>query len=101
VICLTANETIARQSSGLLKGVHAYVVDSLEDTISLIALVGNRAIEAGIAKEGDQMVVVCGQTSGSGSNNQIKVETVTSGALSTSDGTAPTGFLVRGLSFSV
>lgn len=101
VICLTADETIARQASGLYKGVHAYVVESLEDTTGLTAMVGKRAIEAGIAKEGDSMVVVCGQAVGTGSNNQIKVETVTAGSVTDSDAAAPVGSLARGLSFSV
>jgi pyruvate kinase len=75
--------------------------ESLEDTTELIAMVGKRAIEAGIAKEGDSMVVVCGQAIGTGSNNQIKVETVTAGSVSDSDVGAPVGSLARGLSFSV
>lgn len=99
VICLTSNASVARQSSGIFKGVHTYLVDSLVDTIALIATAGKRAIEAGIAKEGDQMVVVCGQLHGAGSNNQIMVETVTAGSVANSDASAPVGSLARGLSF--
>jgi pyruvate kinase len=98
---LTANETVARQASGLYKGVHAYVVDSLDDTIALTAIVGKRAIEAGIAKEGDNMVVVCGQTKGTGSNTQLEVQHITAGSVGAPDGHAAVGSLNRGLSFSV
>ena len=101
VICLTADETVARQASGLYKGVHAYVVDSLNDTVALTAIVGKRAIEAGIAKEGDHMVVVCGLTAGPGHNTQIEVQCITSGSAPASDGHAAVGSLSRGLSFSV
>jgi pyruvate kinase len=101
VICLTPNASVARQTSGLLKGVHSYCVESLEDTNGLVAMVGKYAIAAGIAKEGDKMVVVCGQTFGTGANNQVKVETVTAGDAPDVDDTSPTGFLNRGLSFAL
>lgn len=99
VVCLTPDATVARQSSGVLKGVHAYVVDSLEDTKGLIAMVGKQAIDAGIAKEGDKMVVVCGQHYGKGANNQVLLETVTAGSAE-SAGDKPTGHINRGLSFT-
>ena len=98
---MTADETVARQASGIYKGVHAYVVDSLDDTVALTAVVGKRAIEAGIAKEGDTMVVVCGQTKGTGSNTQIEIQTISSGTVAASDSHAAVGSLSRGLSFSV
>jgi hypothetical protein len=33
-------------------------------------------MEAGIANEGDRMVLICGYTYGKGANDQIKVETI-------------------------
>lgn len=83
-----------------MRGVHAYVVDSLDDTNSLVDIVGMYAKAAGVAKEGDKMVVVCGQQSGSGSNNQVKIEDITSAGIASIDDAAPTGSLKRGLSFS-
>jgi pyruvate kinase len=76
VVCLTPNETVARQCSGLLKGVHSYTVDSLEDTNALIDLVSTEAVRYKVAKPGDKMVVVCGKTFGTGANDQIKVEEI-------------------------
>jgi pyruvate kinase len=76
VICLTPNESVARQSGGVLTGCHAFLVDSLEDSHSLAVDVSIEAIKAGIAKEGDLMVVVAGKTFGQGSNDQIRVEVI-------------------------
>lgn len=78
VICLTPNETVARQSGGVLSGCHAFLVDSLEDSHALAVEVSNQAIKAGLAKEGDLMVVVSGKTFGHGSNDQIRVESINS-----------------------
>jgi len=101
IICLTASGSTARQCNGIMRGVHAYVVDSLDDTDALVDLVGKYAAAAGIVTGGDKIVVVCGQQSGSGSNNQVKIETIESdGSVPAADGSAPTGSLRRGLSFS-
>jgi pyruvate kinase len=77
VICLTPDPIVARQTSGILKGVHAYLVDSLEDTEEVVKEACEEAFNAGIAEEGDVMVVVCGNTFGTGANDQIKVEEIT------------------------
>lgn len=73
---MTPDPTVARQANGLFNGVNAYVVDSLEDTNKVVQDACIEAIKAGIAKEGDRMVVVCGNTFGKGANDQIKVEFV-------------------------
>lgn len=79
VICLTSNASVARQSSGVLSGCRAFVVDSLEDSQALAKQVSAQAVKAGIAKEGDLMVVVAGKTFGSGANDHVRVETVCKG----------------------
>lgn len=76
VVCLTPSAVVARQVAGLLKGVHAYIVDSLSDDNELSRAVGVEGIKAGVAKAGDLMVVVSGTRYGHGQNNQIRVETV-------------------------
>ncbi len=63
IVCLTPDETVARQSNGILKGVHAFVVDSLADANSLSDQVSYHVVNAGLAKEGDLMVLLCGRVS--------------------------------------
>ncbi|KAL7512400.1 hypothetical protein ACHAXN_009275 [Cyclotella atomus] len=76
-ICvLTPSERVARQAFGLMKGCYAYVVDSLEDTDKLDKEVMRECRVANIAKAGDPVVIVCGETFGTGATNQIKVEFV-------------------------
>jgi pyruvate kinase len=79
VICLTPDPTVARQTSGILKSVYGYLVDSLEDTNLVVEEACVEAIRAGFAEEGDTMVVVCGNTFGKGANDQIRVEEITRG----------------------
>lgn len=76
VICLTPDESVARQTGGLLAGCHSFLVDSLEDSHSLAIEVSVEAIKAGVAQEGDLMVVVAGKTFGQGAADQIRVEAV-------------------------
>jgi pyruvate kinase len=76
IVCLTPSAIVARQTGGLLKGVHAYVVDSLKDNIELTRETGQEAVQAGVAKPGDLMVVVSGDLYGAGKNNQIRVEAI-------------------------
>ena len=76
VVCLTPSPVVARQTGGLLKSVHSYIVDSLEDTMELVRETGSEAVKAGVAKEGDLMVIVSGTLHGHGQNNQIRVEPV-------------------------
>jgi len=99
IVCLTPRETVARQCSGILKGVHAYTVDSLEDTENLLKIVSHEAIKSGIAQAGDKMVVVCGNTYGTGANDQIKVEVITESPTPSGEGCS-IGHLKKGFSFS-
>jgi pyruvate kinase len=78
VICLTTDDVVARQCSGVLKGVHCYKVDSLENDVELVQQTGREALAAGIVQVGDLMVVVSGTLSGQGHNNQVRVEQVRS-----------------------
>lgn len=97
VVCLTSNAAVARQCSGALSGCRAFVVESLEDSFDLAKQVSARAIQAGLVKEGDLMVVVAGKTFGSGANDQVRVETVSKGEdYVMSDSNAPMGSLAAG-----
>jgi pyruvate kinase len=78
VVCLTPSPLVARQTSGIVKGVHAYIVDSLSDDVELSRQVGYECVHVGLARPGDMMVVVSGTTFGHGQNNQIRVEPVPS-----------------------
>lgn len=77
IVCLTSSPVVARQVGGLFNGVHAYVVDSLDNTVELSRETGLEAVKAGIAKDGDLSVLVSGTLYGHGKNNQVKVEAVT------------------------
>jgi pyruvate kinase len=77
VVCLTTSPIVARQTAGLLKGVHAYVVDSLGDDTLLSQEVGMEAVTLGLAKVGDLMVVISGTQFGEGRNNQVRVDPIT------------------------
>ncbi len=101
VICLTPDPTVSRQCSGIFKGVHAYVVDSLEDTEGLVREASHKAMKAGIAQEGDTMVVICGKTYGTGANDQVKVEIIHNGDMSESGipPNSPPGHLKAGFNF--
>jgi len=78
-ICvITPSAIVARQCFGLFKGVYAFIVEDLDDTNKLIQDTTNEVRLAGIAKEGDPFVLVCGNTFGRGATNQIKVEIVQS-----------------------
>jgi pyruvate kinase len=78
IICLTPDATVARQSSGFLQGVHGLLVDSLEDSAGLARDVSIEAIKAGLAKDGDLMVVVAGNLYGHGATDQIRIEVLAS-----------------------
>lgn len=76
IVCLTPSDAVARQTGGILKGVHSYVVDNLDNTEELIAETGVEAVKAGIASVGDLMVVVSGTLYGIGKNNQVRVSVI-------------------------
>ena len=76
IVCLTPSEVVARQSGGIYKGVHAYVVDTLEDDVMLAQETAREAIRVGVVKSGDLFVVVSGNLYGKPANNQVRVEVV-------------------------
>mmetsp|Transcript_32454 Transcript_32454/g.47676 ORF Transcript_32454/g.47676 Transcript_32454/m.47676 type:complete len:540 (+) Transcript_32454:163-1782(+) len=76
VCVLTPSERIARQTFGILKGSYAFVVDSLENTDALVQETTDEVKKAGVCKDGDPYVLVCGNTFGMGATNQVKVEFV-------------------------
>jgi len=78
IICLTPSAQVARQVTGVYKGVYGFVVDTLEDVENLFSEVCLAVQKAGIAKEGDPMVVMCGQSYGIGANDQVQVRYVQS-----------------------
>eukprot|EP00559_Dactyliosolen_fragilissimus_P004192 CAMPEP_0184865116 /NCGR_PEP_ID=MMETSP0580-20130426/17022_1 /TAXON_ID=1118495 /ORGANISM="Dactyliosolen fragilissimus" /LENGTH=489 /DNA_ID=CAMNT_0027364173 /DNA_START=69 /DNA_END=1538 /DNA_ORIENTATION=+ len=82
VAVLTPSDSVARQCFGILKGCHSYIVDSLEDTDLLVQEATAEILRAGVAKEGDPFVVVCGTNYGKGATNQVKVQYVGRDAVS-------------------
>lgn len=79
-ICvLTPRASVARQCFGILKGVYAFVVDSLDSTGKLVQETMDEVVKAKVAKEGDKVVVVCGKSFGMGLTNQISVEIIKMG----------------------
>ena len=88
-LCLTPNETSARQASGLLLGMHTVVVDSLEKSDELIEEVGTQLLRSSMVQEGDKMVVIAGRMAGM--KEQLKVVTLTMGK--------SYGHILRGKSF--
>jgi len=76
IAVLTPSPSVARQCNGILKGCYSFVVDSLEDTNAIVNEVNSEIVEAGVAKEGDLFVIVCGTNHGMGATNQVKVERV-------------------------
>lgn len=73
VICVTSNETTARQLL-IHRGAFPLVVGSFVGTESLIARVLNRSTSAGFCKKGDLIVLVSGMREGvSGGTNILRV----------------------------
>ena len=64
VLCLTPNETAARQASGLLLGMHTVAVDSLQEADELLEDVTYELLASGMVEEGDKMVVIGGRMAG-------------------------------------
>jgi pyruvate kinase len=64
VLCITTDETAARQASGILLGVHTVVVDSLSKAEELVDDVNFELIQSGMAKPGDQIIVISGRLGG-------------------------------------
>lgn len=96
VICLTTHRSIARQSAGVLSGCKTVLVKSLEDHQTLAKQVATQAIAAGMAREGQTMVVVYGKSYGRGTNDHIRVETMEVGDAIMVEADAPLGSLSFG-----
>lgn len=64
IMCLTSSQTVARQLSGIVVGMHTIVVDSLMKSQELIQEVSYELIGSGMLKKGDTMVVVAGKMTG-------------------------------------
>jgi len=73
VIVLTPSATVARQCSGVLTGVRAYVMDSLGNTEQLVNEVINEAIRVKLVQPGDLMVGVWGKTQGEGNSDTVRI----------------------------
>lgn len=76
IVCLTPSEVVARRAGGIYKGVHAYVVDSLEEDVFLAQETAREATRVGVVKSGDLFVVVSDNLYGKPANNQVRVEVV-------------------------
>lgn len=73
VICVTSNESTARQLL-LFRGAFPFVVGSMVGTESLIARVLNRCTKANLCAKGDLIVLVSGMREGvSGGTNILRV----------------------------
>jgi pyruvate kinase len=77
VMCLTSNQTVARQLSGLVCGMHTIVVDSLMKSQELIEEVSYELVQSGMLEKGDTMVVVAGKMTGM--KEQLEVVTIGDG----------------------
>lgn len=77
VLCLTPSKTAARQASGLLLGLHTIVVDSLDDCNELIEEINFELVQAGMLKEGDEIIVIAGRMASM--KEQLQVVSVTRG----------------------
>jgi len=75
VMCITPDQTVARQLSGLVKGMHTIVVDSLLNNEELIEEASYELVESGMLKLGDTIVVAAGKAS----SMQEKMEVITLG----------------------
>ena len=73
VIVLTANASVARQCSGVLHGVRAYVLDSLERMDMMVRQVVDEALRVKLVQPGDLMVGVWGKTHGHGKSDTIQI----------------------------
>jgi pyruvate kinase len=74
ILCLTATDSVARQVSGLCRGVKAVVTGSMIGTESILLRACEMIRENGWATYGDSVVAVHGTIEGRpGSTNMLKV----------------------------
>ena len=77
VLCLTPNQTAARQASGLLFGLHTIVVDHLDDCNELLEDISFELVQSGILKEGDEIIAIAGRMASM--KEQLQVISLTAG----------------------
>lgn len=77
VLMMTPKESAARQASGLLAGMHSVAVDKLDNAMELVEELCYELVNAGLAAEGDDMVVCGGRMAGL--KEQIRAVKVTAG----------------------
>ena len=74
MLCITANEAVARQVNGMHRGVQCLVVGSMLGTEAILARACEVAKERGWASHGDFIVALHGTIEGApGSTNSLKV----------------------------
>lgn len=74
ILCLTATESVARQISGLCRGVHVMVMGSMIGTDSILLRAADVVKELGWGKAGETIVAVHGAIEGRpGATNMMKV----------------------------
>lgn len=77
VLCLTPNQTAARQASGLMLGVHTIVVNSLANCAELLEEISFELLQSGMLKEGEEIVVIAGRMASM--KEQLQIISVTPG----------------------
>jgi pyruvate kinase len=78
VLCMTPNETAARQMSGCLSGMHTVVIDKLDKAEELIEELSYELVNANLDIHiGDSMVVCGGRMAGT--KEQIRAERIGEG----------------------
>ena len=77
VLMMTPNETVARQGSGLLAGMHTMVVNSLTHAEELVEEICYEFVSHGLLEENTKIVVCGGRMAGM--KEQIRVVPVTKG----------------------
>lgn len=77
VLCLTPNQTAARQASGLLCGVHTIAVDSLDDCNELLEEISFELVQSGMLKVGDEIIAIAGRMASM--KEQLQVISLTAG----------------------
>jgi pyruvate kinase len=74
-LCVTPNETAARQASGLLLGMHTVVVDSIAESEQVVEEICFELQASKMVQPGDAVVVIAGRMAGM--KEQLRVVTVT------------------------
>jgi len=75
IVVITVHPTTARQCYGILKGVDSRLMESIEDTDSVVAKTIEDFKEAGKASTGDNFVLLFGKVAVAGSTNSMKIVT--------------------------